>query len=248
MEDINEVALKLFNYKNCTVSNNLIKNSATGIYVYTGFKEKTSSSGMFFPPLNGIVNAEPSNHHIVIKNNTITKSKQFNKGYGDGIRVSGDTKHPIKGVTISNNKIKNTKRYGIFVSNCPKTTLKKNQIENVTKDGILLNADSNQSKIINNKVAKTNNYGIWVSEKTKNIHVKHNTVTACKKYGIFIYKTINSTILYNKIIQKTNISALHVGECTRTKISKNTIVGGKRGYEIWVTGTTNASVSQNTIR
>lgn len=150
IHDMEEVAIRLYQYKDSVISGNTITNCATGIMLYTrtGFTNESA----YYKPLNGIVQPEPEKTNVVLEGNTIKNMLSSNKEYGNAIHISGITQLPISYIIVKDNQIYNVEQNGIFVTGTNHVEVSENVIRKSKKYGILFERNNKNEKIINNKV------------------------------------------------------------------------------------------------
>ncbi len=179
LHDLEEAAIKAFNYVNLEISNNTIKNAGIGMLIYTYI------SNQYYLEALKTTRKEPlpDNYNIVIKNNTIQNIKEIKSGdgtlWGDGIHTIGNKERPLSGVTIVNNKISGTDRYGMFLEGTVKTKISDNTLNQTVKNGIYLINGCDFSEITGNTLTKTGTKG-------------------SKRSGIGLYSSSHVTISENK--------------------------------------------------
>lgn len=204
--DLKEAAIKAYNYVNLEVSNNTIKNAGIGVLVYTYIGNEGNH---YLDPLSSTVKeALPDNYNILIKDNTISSIHAVKSStstlWGDGIRTLGNTERPLSGITLLNNTISDTERYGIFLEYTPGSNITGNKTANTSQNGIYLINQCDNSVISGNTVSKagiinTNTGGIGLSA-SKKVSITANTISSPAKNGIFLYsKSILCTISGNSI-------------------------------------------------
>lgn len=253
LHDLQDTAIKAYNYVNLEVSNNTIYNVNLGILVYTYINNENNH---YLDALKTTKKASlPTNYNIIIKNNLIYDIKAANSltqaSWGDAIRTIGISSRPLSGVTINDNTIKNTKRYGIFLEGTTQTKISKNNISNTTNNGIYLINGSNQSKIDQNTLEKTgtlkgNSGGIGLYASSMATIIS-NTITSSGKNGIFLYNKSNDSNITNNIITYPGENAIALySQSNNAKVTSNIIkYYGLNG--IFAYGTKSATIKTNKI-
>lgn len=230
-KNLSDSAIRLYNYRDTTVSENKFDNVVSGVLVYTYIDVADSGEESYFKPLNGVVQKLPSNYNIKITKNTIKNIKLLNGVWGDGIRVLGIKSRPLYSVTILENTIQNAARYGIFATYAPNIVIDgKNNITNTKKHGILIETNSNNAKILNNTVSTTGEAGIAVYTST-GATVDKNIISTPKgvEYaGIYAYQAPKcvigtSSTSFNKVNGSKGYGIYLTGNCTSSKIQYNTV-------------------------
>ena len=233
IRDMEEVALKLYQYKDSIVSGNEISNCAGGIVIYTELGN--SKKDAYFKPLNGKAAAEPKKLNIVIEENEIRDITVKSDAYGDAIRISATAELPMNGIEVRNNKISNTLRYGIFATTTSGLILSKNTIKQTTGYGIILEKDSKDADILDNQISHTGNCGIWIASGSVGTLIRGNKVADYaekeeKKYGIAIYQAgseKNRTIIEKNEVTnpgtETELNGIHINASDYIEIAENNI-------------------------
>jgi hypothetical protein len=257
LHDIDEAAIKAFNYINVLINNNTITNASVGVLAYTNIDD---TQGQYIEPLPSTTQEPlPSTYNIRIEGNIIKNMYQFKSGntliWGDGIRIMGSKDRPLTGVSTIKNKIYDTKRIGIFVSDAPDGYIGNNYITKTTSHGIYIDK-SPRSKAYYNYLswpgkAGTSNGGIGFSASNNSTAYK-NTVKDAAKNGIFLYNaSVNCSISTNTIVRSADNGVSVILNSNNAKISYNKITGkptstlANRG--IFVYGANYATVRYNTI-
>ncbi len=162
-----------------------------------------------------------------IKYNNIKVNIQKKKsagGNGDGIRIVYGTNIGINNNTIVN---KTTTGYdpnmnGITINSSSKViTINNNEIKNSRKYGILLDSSKNIS-VLNNTVYKTYKDSINIS-KSKNNVIQGNTINKVTRDGIRLTKSTSNTIKKNTITYAYDDAIDLLDGSTSNKIDSNTI-------------------------
>ncbi len=234
--DIKEAALKIYNYKDTVISNNKIHNAGVGVLVYTKISNEKNH---YLEALKDTVKEPlPTDYNIVIKNNSIFNIVQYKSGstysYGEAIRVMGGLQRPLSGVTIENNNLTDTKRYGILMQYSPKSTINNNIIKCTGNSGIYLINGCNFSQITGNELtqtgvaANTPAGGIGLSAST-DVVINKNTITSPAKDGIFLYNMSNTCSITANTITSANSNGIAIySESDETTVAENTIKNYKK--------------------
>lgn len=257
LHDIDEAAIKAYNYVNAVISNNTINNASVGVLVYTYINNDTEH---YLEPLPGtITESLPEKYNITIEGNIIKNIHQYNTGtsliWGVGIRIMGSQERPLAGVSVKKNNISVISTIGIFITNTPESYTGSNTITRTGQHGIYIDK-SYHSKVYYNKLyapGKTGSAygGIGISASDKSV-VYNNTVKNAAKNGIFLYnKSTYCSISTNTVIGSADNGISVNLNSDYAKISYNNITGkpdstlNNRG--IFVYGANYATVSYNTI-
>ena len=258
IHDVDEAAIKAYNYVNLLISNNVISNASVGVLAYTYIDDE---QGHYMDSLPGTVKETlPSNYNIVIEGNIIKNIHQYKSGnsliWGDGIRIMGSKNRPLKGVLIKKNKINNTKRMGVYTSDSPEAYITSNTITKTASHGVYVDK-SNGSKVNYNKLswpgkAGSSSGGIGFSASSKSSAYK-NTVKDAAKNGIFLYnESINCSITTNTVVRSADNGIAVNLKSNSAKILNNKITGktssslNNRG--IFVYGANKATIKENIIK
>lgn len=278
--NMQEVAIKLFNYTNTVVSDNMISGSVSAVLVYTDIADKSiSDSGLFLTPNNGGEIVIPDDFNVLIENNKINYTLCMKSGtktsWGDAIRVLGSDNIPISGVTIRNNDMRNTERYGIYATHTLKLAIENNEIYDIGAHGILIDQGSVGAKIQNNNITNAGQNGISAYSGSDNSVISGNVITKPKEAGIYLYNGIkgcqvgvsktdyntitgagkvgihltkdakNNTVAFNSI-DKTGTDGIFVYNSSNNTLKNNKITSaGANG--IWISGSPNCTLTSNTI-
>lgn len=255
--DLDEAAIKAFNYVNLLIKNNTITNASLGVLAYTSIGDTQSQ---YTEPLPGTTQESlPSTYNITIEGNTIKNIHQYKSGstliWGDGIRIMGSKERPLNGVFIKKNKISNTKRMGIYTSYAPKGYIGNNTITKTDNHGIYVDK-SGGSKVEYNYLTfpgkvGTSTGGIGFSASNKSKAYK-NTVKDAAKNGIFLYNASTNCFISANTIFRSADNGISVNmSSNNAMISYNKVTGksasalANRG--IFVYKANYATVQNNTI-
>lgn len=179
--NIYDNAIRLFNYKNTKVTDNLIEKSQEGIFLYTYFNTGTEN---YLSPNNGRKYPLPSNYNIEISNNTIRNISSGLSSYGNGIKILGSKERPVQGVTVTGNTIKSTQKYGISAVWAPRIAISNNKgISSSSTHGIFLSC-SNKGKISKNTVVRAGGSAIALYQST-GVSVSSNKISSASVHGIY---------------------------------------------------------------
>lgn len=257
LHNIDEAAIKAYNYKNVVIRGNTIKNASAGILLYTAIDNEKEH---YLNPLPGVKIEElPMDYNITIEGNTIRDMVQYKSGtsflWGDGIRVIGNKERPVYGVSIIKNKIYSPKRFGIYITYAPNSYVGSNTLVNTSRHAIYLDyCDS--AKVYYNQVyspgkAGTTNGGIGVSISNK-VVVYKNYVKNAAKNGIFLYNKSTKCVISNNSIVASADNGISVNEDSNySNLKNNKIIGnvtdGINNRGIFVYKANYASISYNTI-
>lgn len=265
-QNIEQEAIKAFNYYNLLVTGNTIKSCGEGIRFYT----KEIEGGKNYVTRNNGVAADTcvvgNDYKLSITSNNIQTIKQ--EKLGSGIRVLGSSERPIANAVVTSNVISDTRVDGMSIQYAPGILIQSNAITNVEVSGIEMIASQN-AKIDSNKVnngSKGEN-GIVLYNESTNVTISANTVSNTKGNGIALYKSNSANVTGNNVntvaqhgifsnqsnytsIQSNTIAnasenGVRVADGMRVTVSSNTIKNGKVGISLSKASST--SVKQNKI-
>ncbi len=231
LHDIKEVAIKAYNYVNVVISNNTITNAGTGVFAYSHFSNAKSH---YLEALKTTRKEPlPTNYNIVIKNNTIHNTLQIktasSAAWGDAIRAVGCKSRPLSGVTIKDNTITATERYGIFLERTPSSTIANNNISSTSSNGIYLLRTCNYTEITGNTLSEPGDMdngtgsGIAISVST-DVTIADNSITSPAKDGIFIEeKSTSCTIANNTVLAAGDNAVALYSQSNETTVTNNTL-------------------------
>ncbi|ABX41482.1 Parallel beta-helix repeat [Lachnoclostridium phytofermentans ISDg] len=228
LHDISEAAIKVYNYTNTNIKNNIIDRAGVGILVYTTIANEEMN---YLPALPSTKKQPlPKNYRIVIEGNTIKNMRQYLEGstltWGDGIRVIGSKARPLSNVSIRKNKLTKTARYGIFVEYSPNCYIGSNYITDTYRYAICVH-NSNSGNLYWNQISKAgakNSYygGIGVSY-TQNLKIYSNKINVTAKNGIYLNSTTrNCNVTWNKITGVAAAQAIYADTKDGHTVKNNT--------------------------
>lgn len=257
-ENLDDVAMIMYNYKNCTITNNTITNCASGI----DFKAMSSlPNNNFNPPvvksMEEAVDGFEDDANSVISSNTISVSGDDEYGITSGIRLTGyevkdngvipDYNFRVAGVKILENRIESN---GTTIAlndaeNCSIESnilvTKQDGINYKDKNGLTLNECDN-IKIIDNYISGSARNGASVTDSSGNT-LENNTIENVGMNGINIYNGSENNIASSNSKQNgicvSNYSS-------SVSVNSNSISGsGKSG--ISVSSHSKASLKDNAV-
>ena len=233
--NMSDTAIKLFNYKDTLVENNIITNCVEGVLVYTDMKGLTSKD--YMEPLSGQAAKLPGDYNIVISKNEFKKMKMSGDDWGDAVRIMGSSKLPIAGVTVINNFIEDMERYGVYAT------------------------EATDVKMIANRLKDIEKVGLYATTNCKKVTISRNRVQNCGGYGIFLGNSLGGSIYGNTVKEAglkdgEQIHGIYVYKCSGTGrtdavfINKNTVEGNDRAGSqgIKVSTSDYVSVTGNVVR
>lgn len=243
MHDLSNSAIYGYNYQDCTITGNTIKNAVSGIVIRNN---DTGGKGSYISRLSGIPATKINNndYKINISDNTICLSKVNSlsvdsKENGDsiqkskGIYIAGGDDKPMGNITIKGNEI-TADTVGIHLNDVFDINIADNRITRnasaynaeatkYTEEGIMLeNAKGNISNITiltDNK----NPYNNGIGMNNSDISIDNYKISAVINKGI-------SVISGSKLV-----------------LSNSDISGSTTDYGLFVSGSSKASVSNTAI-
>lgn len=252
LHDLSEAAVKAFNYVNLEISSNTIKNTGLGILAYTYISNQYYLDALTATKQEPL----PDNYNIVIKNNHIQDIREYQSSsgplWGDGIRTIGNTERPLTGVTIANNTIRNTARYGMFLEGSVNLNIAGNTITETKKNGIYLISGSNSALITENILTKTGAIGTTEGgiglAASSQAAITNNSISAPGKSGIFLYnQSILCAVTDNTISSPGDSGIALYHQSNDATITGNKITGYKR-YGIYAYQLGSGTINENTIK
>ena len=231
IHDINEAAIKIYNYQNTVISDNTIKNAAVGVLVYTYL---SNGKEHYLEALKRTKKESlPTDYNILIKNNTISQMQEVKTAsgtsWGIGIRTIGSRTRPMAGVTIDNNAISHADRFGILLQKTPGSLVTKNTIKSTDTSGIYLIDASDYSEISENTLILSGNTGSSLSggiglSASTDVLINGNTITSSAKDGIYLDKKSNSCTITGNTVNSARGSAIALyGQSNESTVEDNTL-------------------------
>ena len=264
-ENLDDVAMIMYNYKNCTITNNTITNCASGIE----FKAMSSlPNNNFNPPvvksMEEAVDGFEDDANSVISSNTISVSGDDKYGITSGIRLTGyevkdngvipDYNFRVAGVKILENRIESN---GTTIAlndaeNCSIESnilvTKQDGVNYKDKNGLTLNECDN-IKITDNYISGSARNGASVTDSSgntlENNIASSNSVNSAKKHGIAVAANSSAVIKSNSISKAGDTGILiyngSKGECSGNKV-KNAV-----GHGIVFSKNASGKAASNTV-
>lgn len=264
-ENLDDVAMIMYNYKNCTITNNTITNCASGIE----FKAMSSlPNNNFNPPvvksMEEAVDGFEDDANSVISSNTISVSGDDEYGITSGIRLTGyevkdngvipDYNFRVARVKILENRIEsngttialNDAKNCSIESNILVT--KQDGVNYKDKNGLTLNECDN-IKITDNYISGSARNGASVTDSSgntlENNIASSNSVNSAKKHGIAVAANSSAVIKSNSISKAGDTGILiyngSKGECSGNKV-KNAV-----GHGIVFSKNASGKATSNTV-
>ena len=251
-ENLDDVAMIMYNYKNCTITNNTITNCASGIE----FKAMSSlPNNNFNPPvvksMEEAVDGFEDDANSVISSNTISVSGDDEYGITSGIRLTGyevkdngvipENRIESNGTTIALNDAENcsiesnilvTKqdgvnykdKNGLTLNECDNIKITDNYISGSARNGASV-TDSSGNTLENNTIENVGMNGINIYNGSEKNIASSNSV----KHGIAVAANSSAVIKSNSISKAGDTGILIYngsrGECSGNKV-KNAVGHG----------------------
>lgn len=205
--NIETAAIRCYNYKDTTISENEITQAGIGIQIYTATTTselEDDNKTSYHIPHKGVKKTplpKQNDYHITITKNRIKDIyKGAEKKYGNAIYIFGCKKRPIGHLVIQENIISNTKNTGIRLKYAPDATVEANMIENKKggyyRGGIDV-VCSDYIKLKNN-ILSNSQMGISINHSSKGTY-QNNAILGATYHGIYV----NETSMGNTISQNT---------------------------------------------
>lgn len=260
VKNMSDVAFKLFNYTNTTVSGNTFENCGFGVFAYTWLDvEQSADDGtMYLKPLKETALVLPESCKIVIENNIFNMGKGYKDVEGDAVRICGSKEIPVPGVTVKNNTISGGKRYGIFATQAPNLVISGNQISDIKSNGILIEENSTSATIRDNTVKNAaGKAAIGIYAGSDGTVVAGNIITAPAGSGIYLHDTVKNCVVgaagketketdKNQIMNPGTTGIHLTNGCEGNTVQYNEIEGAAEAG-IWVYESGNNKIAWNTI-
>lgn len=231
LHDLQEAAIKIYNYQNTVISDNTIHNAAVGVLVYTYLG---NGQNHYLEALKRTQKEPlPAEYNIVIRNNKIDHMLEVKTdsgtSWGIGIRTIGCKTRPLTGITLENNTISDTDRYGMLLQRTPDSRINKNSVESTNGSGIYLIDGSDYSEITDNTLTQNGSAadslsgGIGLSATTDTL-ISGNTVSSPAKDGIFLDNKSNScTVTGNTVTAARNNAIALYNQSNENSVEDNTV-------------------------
>ena len=230
-ENLDDVAMIMYNYKNCTITNNTITNCASGIE----FKAMSSlPNNNFNPPvvksMEEAVDGFEDDANSVISSNTISVSGDDEYGITSGIRLTGyevkdngvipDYNFRVAGVKIIENRIEsNGTTIALIESNILVT--KQDGVNYKDKNGLALNECDN-IKITDNYISGSARNGASLTDSSGNT-LENNTIENVGMNGINIYNGSENNIASSNSVNSAKKHGIAVAANSSAVIKSNCI-------------------------
>lgn len=237
-ENLDDVAMIMYNYKNCTITNNTITNCASGI----DFKAMSSlPNNNFNPPvvksMEEAVDGFEDDANSVISSNTISVSGDDEYGITSGIRLTGyevkdngvipDYNFRVAGVKIIENRIESNG-----------TTIALNDAENCS-------IESNILVTKQDGVNYKDKNGLALNE-CDNIKITDNYISGSARNGASLTDSSGNT-LENNTIENVGMNGINVYNGSENNIASSNSVNSAKKHGIAVAANSSAVIKSNSI-
>lgn len=225
--NIDDKAISCFNYKNCKIKNNTIKNATVGIF-FEYFPVKNLTEKLYMPnDANKKIKMNKASNTIISNNEIVVKKRS---SYNDscGITVFGSElknedaqkyklaagKYYIYDINISKNKIttKSSESRGMILGGVKNSKISSNDIvcKAASKSGI---NGINLTQCTNNLIYKNNINGkfsnaVSVYNQSKKIELKANSIKGVSAYGIYVSSDSSAQVYSTNKISASNAQLL----------------------------------------
>ena len=237
-ENLDDVAMIMYNYKNCTITNNTITNCASGIE----FKAMSSlPNNNFNPPvvksMEEAVDGFEDDANSVISSNTISVSGDDEYGITSGIRLTGyevkdngvipDYNFRVAGVKILENRIESNG-----------TTIALNDAENCS-------IESNILVTKQDGVNYKDKNGLTLNE-CDNIKITDNYISGSARNGASVTDSSGNT-LDNNTIENVGMNGINIYNGSENNIASSNSVNSAKKHGIAVAANSSAVIKSNSI-
>lgn len=237
-ENLDDVAMIMYNYKNCTITNNTITNCASGI----DFKAMSSlPNNNFNPPvvksMEEAVDGFEDDANSVISSNTISVSGDDEYGITSGIRLTGyevkdngvipDYNFRVAGVKIIENRIESNG-----------TTIALNDAENCS-------IESNILVTKQDGVNYKDKNGLALNE-CDNIKITDNYISGSARNGASLTDSSGNT-LENNTIENVGMNGINIYNGSENNIASSNSVNSAKKHGIAVAANSSAVIKSNSI-
>lgn len=237
-ENLDDVAMIMYNYKNCTITNNTITNCASGI----DFKAMSSlPNNNFNPPvvksMEEAVDGFEDDANSVISSNTISVSGDDEYGITSGIRLTGyevkdngvipDYNFRVAGVKIVENRIESNG-----------TTIALNDAENCS-------IESNILVTKQDGVNYKDKNGLTLNE-CDNIKITDNYISGSARNGASLTDSSGNTF-ENNTIENVGMNGINIYNGSEKNIASSNSVNSAKKHGIAVAANSSAVIKSNSI-
>lgn len=237
-ENLDDMAMIMYNYKNCTITNNTITNCASGIE----FKAMSSlPNNNFNPPvvksMEEAIDGFDDDANSVISSNTISVSGDDEYGITSGIRLTGyevkdngvipDYNFRVAGVKILENRIESNG-----------TTIALNDAENCS-------IESNILVTKQDGVNYKDKNGLTLNE-CDNIKITDNYISGSARNGASLTDSSGNT-LENNTIENVGMNGINIYNGSENNIASSNSVNSAKKHGIAVAANSSAVIKSNSI-
>lgn len=237
-ENLEDMAMIMYNYKNCTITNNTITNCASGIE----FKAMSSlPNNNFNPPvvksMEEAVDGFEDDANSVISSNTISVNGDDEYGITSGIRLTGyevkdngvipDYNFRVAGVKIVENRIESNG-----------TTIALNDAENCS-------IESNILVTKQDGVNYKDKNGLTLNE-CDNIKITDNYISGSARNGASLTDSSGNT-LENNTIENVGMNGINIYNGSENNSASSNSVNSAKKHGIAVAANSSAVIKSNSI-
>ncbi|MDO5292786.1 MAG: right-handed parallel beta-helix repeat-containing protein [bacterium] len=239
--NIEAAAIRCYNYKNVTITGNVIERAGIGMEVYTcteNSENMDDDKTSFHFPNSGVEQEKPpmdQDYSIVIDHNQIhTVYTGKDKKFGNAICVTGSEKRPIANLAITDNIIINAKKNAIHLLHAPKVQVIRNQIsgndQKSYRGGIYLNK-SKEARIESNHIRFTERAIEMVMSSQGS--VMENQISDSLYDGIYVGNRSRDNRIEGNLIAETAGTGIAIEErADNNQLKNNTIKSANIGIFI----------------
>ena len=233
-ENLDDVAMIMYNYKNCTITNNTITNCASGIE----FKAMSSlPNNNFNPPvvksMEEAVDGFEDDANSVISSNTISVSGDDEYGITSGIRLTG---YEVKDNGVIPDY--NFRVAGVNRIESNGTTIALNDAENCS-------IESNILVTKQDGVNYKDKNGLTLNE-CDNIKITDNYISGSARNGASVTDSSGNT-LDNNTIENVGMNGINIYNGSENNIASSNSVNSAKKHGIAVAANSSAVIKSNSI-
>lgn len=234
--DLSAEAIKLYGFKDVTISGNAVANSEIGVFAYTYWDESALKA-----LASTKLEQAPSDYKIVISGNTFKNIKKY------GVQVSGSSSDKIRGVDVVGNTFNGIQDTAIqYYKYAQNSDIRNNVIQSTKNQGIGLYTYSSNNSIKNNKVDSVNASGVYF-ENCVNTAVLENDISNSSDHGICFYKNSANAVVKKNTIRQVKQIAICGNDSKKSIIQSNNIYNSKEAGIALHNNSDNATIQSNKI-
>ena len=236
-ENLDDVAMIMYNYKNCTITNNTITNCASGIE----FKAMSSlPNNNFNPPvvksMEEAVDGFEDDANSVISSNTISVSGDDEYGITSGIRLTG--------YEVKDNGVIPDYNFRVAVK------IIENRIES---NGTTIALNDAENCSIESNILVTKQDGVNYKDKNglalnecDNIKITDNYISGSARNGASLTDSSGNT-LENNTIENVGMNGINIYNGSENNIASSNSVNSAKKHGIAVAANSSAVIKSNSI-